>query len=505
MDTKIKMTAILMTDSLYRRLIFIFPIFCFTLFSTEILSQTGDEKEKAVALTKAGQSMQEKGLYNEAIKYFDMALDIFDNPFTRYYKAVSLEKTGKYKEAYQILNEIKDKDELKEKKTAILEKLKDLKEFAVEYGTIRVVSTPDEADVYLDGDKQNGVTPLTLKKIPVGVHTLLIVRGFFKGSSQIDLAPSENKTVEITLESEIKYGFLKVAGGEHGWNLVIGYRFIPLPLAEAIPLNAGEYNMQIKVTGFKPKEYNVVIQPGMTTAIKAQTGEREISENIQGREPKIESQKCVMQKQEQVASDILTLQVEAGYSQTINQLHVTHGICTNKCTNLNTAYRINYLHTGFFLTSLKEDFNENDFIFLYGFTFNTGFSDGDVEYKNEFMEFSLGLPVLRLLYNIHSIIFDSDAIFFGPEAGLLVTIRNSNSGSYLYAGQDDSSYNFPHAGFHSGFMFGYMIFENLGFQAGISFDYQPYVFINNLDESAEFLTRWIFQFRIDLIGRFGIW
>jgi tetratricopeptide (TPR) repeat protein len=89
----------------------------------DVSAQTDEDIQKAFLLMNAGRHKQESGLHEEAISLFDQSLKITDLCRTKYYKALSLEKTGKLHEAYEILKSIKDRDEVSEYRENILERI----------------------------------------------------------------------------------------------------------------------------------------------------------------------------------------------------------------------------------------------------------------------------------------------------------------------------------------------------------------------------------------------
>ncbi|HIA01684.1 MAG TPA: PEGA domain-containing protein [Myxococcales bacterium] len=66
-------------------------------------------------------------------------------------------------------------------------------------GTIEIQSTPDGAEVYLDG-KFKGYTPNTISNVPAGNHLLEVVKdGYLRWSSSADVAPSGRAATEAVL------------------------------------------------------------------------------------------------------------------------------------------------------------------------------------------------------------------------------------------------------------------------------------------------------------------
>jgi hypothetical protein len=65
-------------------------------------------------------------------------------------------------------------------------------------GTLTVLSVPQEAQVYLDGIEK-GKTPLTVKSLAAGMHTLDVVTGNKEYNEQVEILAGENKVIDCTL------------------------------------------------------------------------------------------------------------------------------------------------------------------------------------------------------------------------------------------------------------------------------------------------------------------
>ena len=69
------------------------------------------------------------------------------------------------------------------------------------YGSLDIVSTPMEADVYLDG-QPSGQTPLTLDRLLEGEHTVELRKaGYATATQKVSIQEQQSSTVELTLQS----------------------------------------------------------------------------------------------------------------------------------------------------------------------------------------------------------------------------------------------------------------------------------------------------------------
>jgi len=95
-------------------------------------------------------------------------------------------------------------------------------------GKITVLSTPLEAEIYIDGELQNSVTPATLPKIPAGKHTLRVVKdtGEHTASpllweSDIELETDGTELVNAMLKPHPTEEDLAFVKGEKGFVYVV--------------------------------------------------------------------------------------------------------------------------------------------------------------------------------------------------------------------------------------------------------------------------------------------
>jgi len=84
------------------------------------------------------------------------------------------------------------------------------------YGTISVYSNPQGAKVYLDNSSK-GVTPLNLKNITLGQHSIkLVLSGYQEWNSYVSVFPSQTTTVSADLITQQSYGSISISCNQSG-------------------------------------------------------------------------------------------------------------------------------------------------------------------------------------------------------------------------------------------------------------------------------------------------
>jgi len=84
------------------------------------------------------------------------------------------------------------------------------------YGTISVYSNPPRAKVYLDNSSK-GVTPLNLKNITSGQHSIkLVLSGYQEWNSYVSVFPSQTTTVSADLIDQQSYGSISISCNQSG-------------------------------------------------------------------------------------------------------------------------------------------------------------------------------------------------------------------------------------------------------------------------------------------------
>jgi hypothetical protein len=136
---------------------------------------------------------------------------------------------------------------------------------SIDFGSLNVSSTPDGAEVWLDGDIQ-GRAPITLEEVPAGDHTLM-VRGR-TGSVRRSVHVQAGGTADVAIS--IQAGWL-VVFAPIGMAVIENGRAIGTSETGRMLLNPGEHRLDIvnEQVGFR-ESHTPEIRPGETVAINVQ-------------------------------------------------------------------------------------------------------------------------------------------------------------------------------------------------------------------------------------------
>jgi sugar lactone lactonase YvrE len=133
------------------------------------------------------------------------------------------------------------------------------------FGTLKVVTTPPGASVYLQ-DRLIGLTPLELSDAPVGRHDLRIERGKYKPvAAQVAVRGDDTTSVDLVLEP--KPGYLEVRSVPDGARVSVGDRYIGDTPVGRIELKPGEYTIKITKPRFKDASVPARIESDEITSI----------------------------------------------------------------------------------------------------------------------------------------------------------------------------------------------------------------------------------------------
>ncbi len=142
-------------------------------------------------------------------------------------------------------------------------------EQAVEQTTLQVLTTPDEADVFLDG-RYLGRTPIVVRDPGIGMRTLRISReGYRDLRHEVTLREGVETRVEVRLLR--RSGFLVIEPVTPLINrrpaefLLNGERL----RAGIHELPVGRYQFQVRRFGFQELSSQITIQPDMATIVRA--------------------------------------------------------------------------------------------------------------------------------------------------------------------------------------------------------------------------------------------
>jgi hypothetical protein len=134
----------------------------------------------------------------------------------------------------------------------------------VDPAELRITTNPDKADVFVDDDRK-GTTPLTLKNITPGEHSLTISKdGYEKRSEKFNIASGEKKTVEYALTRipiPIK-ATLSVNTSPSGAQLILDGTRVGNTPASIENIAPGTHSLTISKAGYESRNEQLSIASG---------------------------------------------------------------------------------------------------------------------------------------------------------------------------------------------------------------------------------------------------
>jgi hypothetical protein len=153
----------------------------------------------------------------------------------------------------------------------------------VQTGSISILSNPSSANVYLDGTSK-GITPITLKNIPVGSHTIKLTKSGYADHSKTitvssgqttslsndlskttSVSPEETTSVSKTLP--VQTGSLSISSNPLGAKIYLDNEYkgtTPLTLSD---VSIGLHTIILTLPDHTQVSKTVTVNPGQTTSI----------------------------------------------------------------------------------------------------------------------------------------------------------------------------------------------------------------------------------------------
>ena len=134
-----------------------------------------------------------------------------------------------------------------------------------QYGLISISSSPNSASVYLDG-VYKGVAPITLKKIPIGSHTIKLTKsGYNDVSKTVTVSSGKNSLISESLSEQT--GIISLSSSPSGASVYLDGKYkgtTPLIL-NGIPI--GSHTIKLTKSGYNDVFKTVTVSSGKTSSI----------------------------------------------------------------------------------------------------------------------------------------------------------------------------------------------------------------------------------------------
>ncbi|MEZ4399689.1 MAG: PEGA domain-containing protein [Kofleriaceae bacterium] len=138
-------------------------------------------------------------------------------------------------------------------------------------GTVVVSADVADAEVYLDGNKQNGTTPLVINDVLEGLHVIEVRKApAVPWKQTIQVAASTQVQVRAELSATVngQGGTIRVLSNVTGAEVFLdGTNMGKVPL-DIKQVKGGEHVLEVKAAGYQPHEERVTINDGQSTVLK---------------------------------------------------------------------------------------------------------------------------------------------------------------------------------------------------------------------------------------------
>ncbi|MFI3298661.1 MAG: PEGA domain-containing protein [Rikenellaceae bacterium] len=132
------------------------------------------------------------------------------------------------------------------------------------YGTLQIESTPQGADIYLDGENV-GRTPQLIKNTLIGSHTVVLKRsGYQDYTTEVLVEQSKTTTRDIAMQERL-LAEVKITSTPEGAALYMNDKFLGSTPYYSTELEEGVYNIKVRKSGYD--EYSSTITVSKENAV----------------------------------------------------------------------------------------------------------------------------------------------------------------------------------------------------------------------------------------------
>jgi uncharacterized membrane protein len=143
-----------------------------------------------------------------------------------------------------------------------------LEKRGVDFAEVRITTTPDQAVVFVDGNRK-GRTPLSLKNITPGEHSLTISKGGYEErNEQITVASGKKKDLEYVLISKQQPAALLVNTSPSGAQLTVDGTQVGKTPASIQDITPGGHSLTLSKEGYQTRSERVSIASGEKKSVE---------------------------------------------------------------------------------------------------------------------------------------------------------------------------------------------------------------------------------------------
>jgi len=137
--------------------------------------------------------------------------------------------------------------------------------FTRSQGSIQITSSPGDAEIYIDGKRQNQTTPAALR-LPVGKHKLELRKSLYRSVSRdIQVERGANQSINLSLEAQAQ---LRITSEPPGSMVDLGELGIHQTPALIPGVKAGDYEATATLKGYRKETKSFRIVHGMSNTLE---------------------------------------------------------------------------------------------------------------------------------------------------------------------------------------------------------------------------------------------
>ncbi|GHT45780.1 hypothetical protein AGMMS49965_22960 [Bacteroidia bacterium] len=133
------------------------------------------------------------------------------------------------------------------------------------FGTLKIITKPDDADIFIDDKLQTSKSPLTLDRKESGTYTVRAEKAMYKPTNK-SVTITDGQTTTETIELLPNFGSLVINTKPEGANIFIDGKLQPSKSPLTLDrIESGTYKIEAQEPRHKPTSKQVTITDGQTT------------------------------------------------------------------------------------------------------------------------------------------------------------------------------------------------------------------------------------------------
>jgi serine/threonine protein kinase len=136
---------------------------------------------------------------------------------------------------------------------------------------IKIVTEPPGADVFINGDKQSGQTPVVLPLAAGTYNLVLTLQGYGRYSASVQVKDNVQTQLSTTLHAKdtSRVAWVDIASSPKGAEIVVDGTSTTQFAPARVQLSPGIHRITLKLKGFTPARRSVEVSEGSTVSVEA--------------------------------------------------------------------------------------------------------------------------------------------------------------------------------------------------------------------------------------------